>query len=109
MIEFIISILVPILGGLGVSEADVTTYVTNCDGYIYAILISILVLIVLLVVAHFIAPKRKKTFSSLGASLAWVLALVTMVNMVCYGPLYTNLSVVLNGGGTVSDEAKSDK
>jgi len=28
MIEFIISILVPILGGLGVSEADVTTYVT---------------------------------------------------------------------------------
>lgn len=47
MIEFIISILVPILGGLGVSEADVTTYVTNCSGYIYAILISILVLIVL--------------------------------------------------------------
>ena len=37
---------------------------------------------------------------SWGASLAWVLALVTMVNMVCYGPLYTNLSVVLNGGGT---------
>ena len=32
MIEFIISILVPILGGLGVSEADVTTYVTNCSG-----------------------------------------------------------------------------
>lgn len=29
MIEFIISILVPILGGLGVSEADVTTYVTT--------------------------------------------------------------------------------
>ena len=57
MIEFIISILVPILGGLGVSEADVTTYVTNCSGYIYAIFISILVLIVLLVAAHFIAPK----------------------------------------------------
>ena len=57
MIEFIISILVPILGGLGVSEADVTTYVTNCSGYIYAILISILVLIVLLVAAHFIARK----------------------------------------------------
>ena len=33
MIEFIISILVPILGGLGVSEADVTTYVTNCSGF----------------------------------------------------------------------------
>ena len=60
MIEFIISILVPILGGLGVSEADVTTYVTNCSGYIYAIFISILVLIVLLVAAHFIAPKGKR-------------------------------------------------
>ena len=48
MIEFIISILFPIIGGLGVSEADVTTYVTNFCGYIYAILISILVLIVLL-------------------------------------------------------------
>ena len=60
MIELIISILVPILGGLGVSEADVTTYVTNCSGYIYAILISILVLIVLLVAAHFIAPKGKR-------------------------------------------------
>lgn len=107
MIEFIISILVPILGGLGVSEADVTTYVTNCSGYIYAILISILVLIVLLVAAHFIAPKGKRHLVRWGASLAWVLALVTMVNMVCYGPLYTNLSVVLNGGGTVSDEAKA--
>ena len=94
MIEFIISILVPILGGLGVSEADVTTYVTNCSGYIYAILISILVLIVLLVAAHFIAPKGKRHLVRWGASLAWVLALVTMVNMVCYGPLYTNLSVV---------------
>ena len=103
MIEFIISILVPILGGLGVSEADVTTYVTNCSGYIYAILISILVLIVLLVAAHFIAPKGKRHLVRWGASLA----LVTMVNMVCYGPLYTNLSVVLNGGGTVSDEAKA--
>ena len=71
MIEFIISILVPILGGLGVSEADVTTYVTNCSGYIYAILISILVLIVLLVAAHFIAPKRKKDILvRWGASLA---------------------------------------
>lgn len=107
MIEFIISILVPILGGLGVSEADVTTYVTNCSGYIYAIFISILVLIVLLVAAHFIAPKGKRHLVRWGASLAWVLALVTMVNMVCYGPLYTNLSVVLNGGGTVSDEAKA--
>ena len=107
MIEFIISILVPILGGLGVSEADVTTYVTNCSGYIYAIFIYILVLIVLLVAAHFIAPKGKRHLVRWGASLAWVLALVTMVNMVCYGPLYTNLSVVLNGGGTVSDEAKA--
>ena len=78
MIEFIISILVPILGGLGVSEADVTTYVTNCSGYIYAILISILVLIVLLVAAHFIAPKGKRHLVRWGASLAWVLALVTM-------------------------------
>lgn len=84
MIEFIISILVPILGGLGVSEADVTTYVTNCSGYIYAIFISILVLIVLLVVAHFIAPKGKRHLVRWGASLAWILALVTMVNMVCY-------------------------
>ena len=80
---------------------------TNCSGYIYAILISILVLIVLLVAAHFIAPKGKRHLVRWGASLAWVLALVTMVNMVCYGPLYTNLSVVLNGGGTVSDEAKA--
>lgn len=78
MIEFIISILVPILGGLGVSEADVTTYVTNCSGYIYAILISILVLIVLLVAAHFIAPKGKRHLVRWGASLAWVLALVTI-------------------------------
>ena len=70
MIEFIISILVPILGGLGVSEADVTTYVTNCSGYIYAILISILVLIVLLVAAHFIAPKGKRHLVRWGASLA---------------------------------------
>lgn len=70
MIEFIISILVPILGGLGVSEADVTTYVTNCSGYIYAILISILVLIVLLVAASFYCTKRKKTFSSLGSFLS---------------------------------------
>lgn len=68
MIEFIISILVPILGGLGVSEADVTTYVTNCSGYIYAILISSIDCIISSCTLY--CTKRKKTFSSLGSFLS---------------------------------------
>ncbi len=104
MIQLIINLLVPILGGMGVSEADVTNYVTNCSTYIYAILITILVLIAVLILAKF-APKGKKHLVRWSAVLAWVLSLVTIVNLVCYGPLYTNLSVVLNGGGTVTEEA----
>ena len=106
MIELLISILIPILGGLGVSEADVTTYVTNCAGYIYAILISIVVLLVVMIAAHF-AKKGFRHVVRWGAVFAWLLAVVILVNMVCYGPLYTNLSVVLNGGGKVSEEASA--
>ena len=45
---------------LGVSEADVTTYVTNCSGYIYAILISIFSIDCIISSCTLYCTKRKK-------------------------------------------------
>ena len=69
MIELIISILVPILGGLGVSEADVTTCnklqrIYLCNPYFYFSIDCIISS------CTFYCTKRKKTLSSLGSFLS---------------------------------------
>ena len=57
MTNIIVSLLDPLLTPLGVSKADLTTYVTLLSGYIYAILGTLVLAVLIMVAAHFLVKK----------------------------------------------------
>ncbi len=95
MIDFLAKVLGPIFVNFGVSEADFQAYLTQLSGYVYFILALLVVLIVVLVLAQ----KAKKGFRHVvrwQAVLAFVAIIAILVNMICYGPMYSNVSGFLN-------------
>lgn len=112
MVDLLVKIISEIMGLLGgdvaVSEADLTTYITALQGYIIVILIALIALVAVLVAAR----KAKKGFRHIirwQAVLAFTLLITICVNAICYGPMYNNVSIILNGGMQityVSDETR---
>lgn len=95
MTNFIINNLGPIFYGLGVSEADFASYVTQLIGYVYFLLAALVVFIVVMIAAQ----KAKKGFRyavRLQAVIALVLVIAVVANTICYGPMYNNVSSILN-------------
>lgn len=95
MISLLEKLLGPIFYGLGVSEADLTSYLTQLKGYVYGILAALVILILVL----FVASRAKKGFKHVirwEAVMAFFAAILIMVNSICYGPMYTNVSGFLN-------------
>lgn len=95
MVNLLANLLGPIFGSLGVSEADLLAYLTQLQGYVYFILAALVVLIVVLI----LASKAKKGFKHVirwEAVMAFFAALLITVNVICYGPMYTNVSGFLN-------------
>ena len=95
MPQFLSTLLDPIFGPMGVSKADLVQYITSVQGYVWAILAVLVVAIVVLILAKK-APKGKKHLVRWGAVLACITAIVLIVNLMCYGPLYNNVSSFLN-------------
>ncbi len=95
MVNLLTSLLSPIFTPMGVSTADLQSYLSMCIGYVYAILILLVVAIVVIVLAGKL-KKGVRGFVRGTALVAWLLSVVVIVNMVCYGPMKTNLSSVLN-------------
>ena len=109
MLQVLINILTPIFTSIGAAAEDVATYVYNLSGYIYAIVITLLIAIVVMIGAHWFAGKGKRAIIRSSAAVAWVLIVTVIANVVCYGPLYNNVSPILNGSvATVSDESASN-
>ncbi len=94
--HLLVKILLPIVSEMGVSQADLTSYLTKLIGYIYAILGFTIVLIIVQIAAHWLAKKGKRHVVRISAGVAYVLVLVILANMICYGPMYANVSGVLN-------------
>lgn len=105
MLQFLINFLTPIFEGMGVSAVDVNTYVNNLSGYIYAILGTLVLAIVVIVAAQFVIKKGTRHVVAINAALAWVLVVTVLANMICFGPMYNNLAPIINGGGSVSPES----
>ena len=105
MLDMLIKLLTPILGELSVSPADVEIYVHSCASYIYAILAVIVIGIIAMVAVHWVVKKGTRHVVRWGTGVAMLLAIVLIANLVCYGPLKSNLYTVLNGGASVSDES----
>ncbi|MDO4490197.1 MAG: glycoside hydrolase family 3 C-terminal domain-containing protein [Lachnospiraceae bacterium] len=104
MVNLLARLLGPFFGSLGVSEADLLSYLTQLQGYIYGILAALVVMIVVMVAAC----KAKKGFKHVirwEAALAFLMVVLVLANVICYGPMYTNVSGFLNASKVeLSDE-----
>ncbi len=95
MINLLANLLSPIFTPMGVSSADLTSYLQMCSGYVYFILAALVVMIVALVAAG----KAKKGIRGLirwNAVIAMIAVVAVSVNLICFGPMYTNVSGALN-------------
>lgn len=95
MVEFLANMLSPILLPMGVSRADLLFYLSTLSSYLIAIGVAFLVMVVVLFAATRV-KKGWKHFVRWQAVLGFVLVIVIVVNIVCYGPLYNNVSGFLN-------------
>lgn len=104
MLDLLIDWLSPVFVSMGASAADVSNYIHIVGNYIYAILGALLLLITALVGAHW-ARKGTRHVIRWTAVCAFVVAVVIVANMVCYGPLYATVSGVLNASkAEISDD-----
>lgn len=105
MLDFLINLLTPVFESMGASATDVGNYVRTIGGYIYAILGVLLATVIIMVVVHFVVKKGIRHVVRWSAGLACVLAVVLIVNLICYGPMYATVSGVLNASkAEISDD-----
>lgn len=64
MIDILVNMLSPIFVPMGVSIADLTSYLTMCKNYVYAILALIIALVVIQVGTHFWVKKEPAILSA---------------------------------------------
>ncbi len=95
MVNLLTSLLSPIFTPMGVSSADLQSYIGMCINYVYVILAVLVVAIVVLIVAKK-CKKGVKGFIRMNCLIAWLLVVLVMVNAICFGPMKSNLSSVLN-------------
>ena len=105
MIQLLIDLLTPIFTSMGVSTTDVQTYVNMLSGYIYTIIGLLAAAVAIMVAAHFLAKKGTRHVVRWSAALAWVLAVAIIANIMCFGPLYNNLSPIMNTRAQVGEES----
>ena len=95
MAQFLSTLLNPIFGPMGVSQADLTAYIEMVKGYVLVILAALVVMIVVLILAKK-AKKGQKHVIRWTAVIACIAVITLVVNLMCYGPLYNNISSFLN-------------
>lgn len=105
MLDFLIRVLTPVFTDMGVSPADVQTYVYSMSGYIYAILAVVILMAAAMIAAHFLGKKGTRHVVRWGAGLSGLLAVTLIANLVCFGPMYNNLSIILNSTARVTEES----
>lgn len=104
MIKFLVDLLSPFFLSLGVSQTDINVYAEQLSGYVYAITGTFVLMLVVMVLAHFFVKKGTRHVVRLTAGIAWILTVTVLVNVICFGPMYNNVSIILNSTGEVSEE-----
>ncbi len=96
MKSLLTSLFGPMFYNMGVSEADFATYLDSCMPYIWGILAALAVMIIVLVAAHWL-KKGKRGFVRWTAVICFLLVTAILANCICFGPLRTNISTMMNG------------
>ena len=92
---------------LGINPEDVKMAIDLMQGH----LIAIAVVLVLAIAATIAAVKIQKPLKGLVRGSAWmafVVALVIIVDMILTGPMYGIVSMALRGGGNISEGSIQD-
>lgn len=96
MIQLLNKLVSPIFLNMGVSQTDIDNYMGKLSGYIYAILLLTAAAIAVMVIAQFAVKKGRRHLVRWGAGLSWVLIVTILANVICFGPMYNNLSPMFN-------------
>lgn len=91
---------------LAINMADVVNVLNTCRPYLIGFgVVFVLALIVIIAVHKMDKAKRKLIRSEAG--IAILLALVIVVNMICFGPMNSMISLA-TGNGTISEETSAE-
>ena len=105
LVDTLMTVLGPIFNKMGAETSQVKPYLEKCVPHITAVLIALGLLIAVLIAAHWMAKKGSRHVIRWSAVLAFLLALVMIVNLICYGPMKTIVSGVLNASkAEISEE-----
>lgn len=91
---------------LAINIDDVMNVLNTCKPYLIALGI-ILALVVIVTIAVKKLPKAKKKLIRSESWIAFLLAVVVVVNMICFGPMSSMISLA-TGNGTISDESSEE-
>ncbi len=91
---------------LSINMDDVVNVLNSCKPYIIA-LVVVLALAIIVTVACMKVKKPLKQLVRKEAWLAFLLALVIIVNMICFIPMSSMISLAM-GNGTISDETSEE-
>ncbi|GAA6491589.1 MAG TPA: glycoside hydrolase family 3 C-terminal domain-containing protein [Candidatus Bariatricus faecipullorum] len=91
---------------LAINMADVVNVLNTCRPYLIGLaVVLVLALIVVIAVRKMDKAKRKLIRSEAG--IAVILAIVVVVNMICWGPMNSMISLA-TGNGTISEETSAE-
>ena len=108
MVEILSKLLGPIFEPMGVSQADLTSYLNMVKGYVWVILIALGLLVIVMFLAHF-AKKGKRHLVRWHAVVAFIAILAIVINLICFGPLKSNVSGFLNASKAELSEETVNK
>lgn len=77
---------------LAINIEDVINVLNSCKSYLIALGV-ILALVVVITIAVMKLPKPKKKFIRSQSWIAFLLAVVVIVNMICWGPMSSMISL----------------
>ena len=95
MIELLAQFISPIVLPMGVSYADLVFYLNAMSSYLLVGTAALIVLILALILAHRV-KKGWRAWIRCQAAVAFLCAVVLLVNLICYGPMHNTLSAFLS-------------
>lgn len=91
---------------LAINMADVVNVLNTCKPYLIGFGVIFVIALIALIAAFKMSKARRKLVRS-EAGIAILLALVVVVNMICFGPMNSMISLA-TGNGTISEETSAE-
>ena len=91
---------------LAINIADVINVLNTCKPYLIGFGVVLALALIVIIAVHKVKKENRKLIRS-QAGIAILLALVVVVNMICWGPMSSLISLA-TGNGTISEETSNE-